>query len=128
MFNNRFAMPTRTNGHHSNYLFPNDLFPFTYGESIDPFTGLSDGILKKAINTNTAPKIMHIQTSNEYWIRAGSLPHTNPEGTRDALVPPSVRFYTIGGSQHGSGNGLPREATNGQLPPNPSMWNPIGMS
>ncbi|MEX2129967.1 MAG: hypothetical protein WD772_00660, partial [Pseudohongiellaceae bacterium] len=36
MFNNRFAMPTRTNGQHENLLFPNDLFPFTYGDSTDP--------------------------------------------------------------------------------------------
>ena len=48
MFNNRFAMPTRTNGQHSNYLYPNDLFPFTYGDSVDPFTGETDGILKKS--------------------------------------------------------------------------------
>ena len=128
MFNNRFAMPTRTNGQHSNYLFPNDLFPFTYGDSTDPFTGVTDGILKKARATNTEPKVMHIQTSNEYWIRAGSLPHTNPEGTADAPLPDGVRFYTIGGSQHGSGTGIPRPATSGQLPPNPGMWNPIGMS
>ena len=128
MFNNRFAMPTRTNGHHSNYLYPNDLFPFTYDDSTDPFSGLTDGILKRAMSTNTAPKIMHIQTTNEYWLRAGSLPHTNPEGTKDVMLPAGVRFYTIGGSQHGSGNGIPRPARSGQLPPNPSMWNPIGMS
>ncbi|GIT21619.1 MAG: hypothetical protein CM1200mP40_13010 [Gammaproteobacteria bacterium] len=89
MFNNRFAMPTRTNGQHSNYLFPNDLFPFTYGDSTDPFTGVTDGILKKASATNTEPKVMHIQTSNEYWIRAGSFPHTNPEGT-------AMRLYLTG--------------------------------
>ncbi|MDD9958807.1 MAG: alpha/beta hydrolase domain-containing protein [Gammaproteobacteria bacterium] len=128
MFNNRFAMPTRTNGQHSNHLFPNDLFPFTYGDSTDPFTGRTDGILRKARESSTEPKVMHIQTSNEYWIRAGSLPHTNPEGTEDAVLPDGVRFYTIGGSQHGSGNGIPRTATSGQLPPNPGMWNPIGMS
>ncbi|MBM88696.1 MAG: hypothetical protein CMQ41_09995 [Gammaproteobacteria bacterium] len=128
MFNNRFAMPTRTNGQHSNYLYPNDLFPFTYGDSVDPFTGETDGILKKSRGTDTQPKVMHIQTSNEYWIRGGSLPHTNPEGTEDADLPEGVRFYTIGGSQHGSGNGIPRPASSGQLPPNPGMWNPIGMS
>lgn len=125
MFNNRFAMPTRTNGQHSNHLYPNDLFPFTYGESTDPFTGRSDSILGKARNSNTVPKIMHIQTSNEYWVRGGSLPHTNPQGTEDAVLPEEVRFYSIGGSQHGSGNGLPRAATFGQLPPNPNMWAPI---
>ena len=128
MFNNRFAMPTRTNGQHSNHLYPNDLFPFTYGESIDPFSGRRDGILKKALATGTAPRIMHIQTSNEYWVRGGSLPHTNPEGTADAPLPDSVRFYTIGGSQHGSGNGRPRPATTGQLPPNPNRWSPLSDS
>lgn len=129
MFNLRFAMPTRTNGHHSNYLYPNDLFPFTYGESTDPYTGKSDSLLARARASDTVPRIMHIQTTNEYWLRAGSLPHTNPEGTEDAVIPEEVRFYTIGGSQHGSGNGrIPDEATSGQLPRNPNMWNPIGMS
>ena len=48
MFNNRFAMPTRTNGQHSNHLFPNDLFPFTYGESTDPYTGRRDSNFRKS--------------------------------------------------------------------------------
>ena len=125
MFNHRFAMPTRTNNQHENYLFPNDLFPFTYGDSKDPFTGKADGILAKARRSNTVPRIMHIQTSNEYWQRAGSLAHTNPAGTKDAVIPDEVRFYTIGGSQHGSGSGIPRPATAGQLPANPNMHAPI---
>jgi len=128
MFNNRFAMPTRTNGQHSNYLYPNDLFPFTYGVSTDPYTGKTDSILGKARATDTVPRVMHIQTSNEYWVRGGSLPHTNPEGTADAVIPEEVRFYTIGGSQHGSGNGRSRPASSGQLPPNPNMWAPFSES
>ncbi len=128
MFNNRFAMPTRTNGHHSNYLYPNDLFPFTYGDSTDPFTGRTDGVLRAARTSGTEPNIMHIQTSNEYWLRAGSLPHTTPDGSADADIPDNVRFYTIGGSQHGSRNGIPGEATSGQLPANPNMWSPISES
>lgn len=128
MFNNRFAMPTRTNGHHSNHLYPNDLFPFTYGNSTDPFTGRTDSILARSRASDTVPKVMHIQTSNEYWLRAGSLPHTNPQGTEDAIIPEEVRFYTIGGSQHGSGNGIPRPASTGQLQPNPNMWTPISNS
>ncbi|PCH61163.1 MAG: hypothetical protein COC19_05045 [SAR86 cluster bacterium] len=125
MFNNRFAMPTRTNGQHENQLFPNDLFPFTYDDSTDPFTGRVDGILHSSAANNTLPKIMHIQTVNEYWIRAGSLPHTNPEGTEDADLSDGVRFYTIGGSQHGSGSGEVRAPRGGQMPPNPSMWAPF---
>lgn len=129
MFNIRFAMPTRTNGQHENLLFPNDYFPFTYGDSSDPFTGMTDGILRQARLDNTEPKLMHIQTSNEYWLRGGSLPHTNPEGTQDAVIPENVRFYTIGGSQHGSGSGVPSNTANlGQLPSNPNMWSPIADS
>lgn len=128
MFNNRFAMPTRTNGQQSNHLYPNDLFPFTYGDSIDPFSGRRDGILRVARENGTEPKIMHIQTSNEYWVRGGSLPHTNPEGTEDAVLPEGVRFYTLGGSQHGSGSGRPRPASSGQLPPNPNRWAPLSDS
>ncbi len=107
MFNTRFAMPTRTNGQHENLLYPNDYFPFTYGESTDPYSGRSDGILRRARLTNTEPKVMHIQTSNEYWVRGGSLTHTDPLGTRDAVIPDNVRFYTIGGSAHSSGRGIP---------------------
>lgn len=126
MFNTRFAMPTRTNGQHENLLYPNDYFPFTYGESTDPFSGRVDGILMQSRRSNTEPKVMHIQTSNEYWVRGGSLAHTNPEGTEDAIIPDNVRFYTIGGSQHGSGNGIPSTGRGfGQLPSNHNRWTPI---
>ncbi len=128
MFNNRFAMPTRTNGQHSNHLYPNDLFPFTYGESTDPWTGRNDGILRRARASGAVPMVFHVQTSNEYWVRAGSLPHTTPDGSEDAYIPPNVRFYTIGGSQHGSGNGVPRADANTQLPRNPNLWAPIADS
>ena len=128
MFNLRFAMPTRTNGQHSNHLYPNDLFPFTYGESTDPWTGRNDGILRRARASGTVPMVFHVQTSNEYWVRAGSLPHTTPDGSEDAYIPPNVRFYTIGGSEHGSRNGTPREDANTQLPRNPNMWAPIADS
>lgn len=128
MFNNRFAMPTRTNGQHENQFFPNDYFPFTYGDSTDPYSGRTDGVLRQSRLSNTEPKVMHIQTANEYWIRGGSLPHTDPLGTVDAEIPDNVRFYAIGGSQHGSGNGQPRPASAGQLPSNPNMWSPIADS
>lgn len=125
MFNMRFAMPTRTNGQHENQRFPNDLFPFTYGDSVDPFSGRADGILRRARVAGVEPRVMHIQTANEYWIRAGSLVHTDPSGTQDAELPAGVRVYAIGGSQHGSGDGRPRPASGGQLPPNPNRWQPI---
>lgn len=129
MFNTRFAMPTRTNGQHENLLYPNDYFPFTYAESTDPYSGQVDGILLQSRLSNTEPKVMHIQTSNEYWVRGGSLVHTNPLGTEDAPVPDNVRFYTIGGSQHSSGSGIPISGRGlGQLPSNHNRWTPIANS
>src|SRR5262249_22987049 len=44
-FNHRFAQPTRHNGQQEEHLYPADVFPFTYGDSTDPFTKRTDGIL-----------------------------------------------------------------------------------
>ena len=123
-FNHRFASPTRHNTQHDNHLFPTDVFPFTYGDERDPFTGRVDGILHKARETKTVPKIVHTQTSAEYWTRAGSLVHTDPLGTRDADIPPEVRIYAIGGAQHGPGSGVPGERSSGSLPHNPTDYRP----
>lgn len=123
-FNHRFASPTRHNTQHDNHLYPADVFPFTYGLSTDPFTGREDGILIHSQKSNTTPKVMHTQSSSEYWHRAGSLVHTDPLGTKDATIPESVRIYTFGGAQHGPGSGLVRERTNGQLPSNPTDFRP----
>ena len=124
-FNHRFASPTRTNGQHDEHLFSADYFPFTYGDSTDPFTGQTDGILKKCRESNTVPKVFHTQSSSEYWHRSGSLVHTDPQGKKDAEIPSDVRIYTFGGTQHGPGNGFPAAKAGGQLPANPANYTPL---
>lgn len=125
-FNHRFASPTRHNGQHDNHLFPADQFPFTYGDETDPFTGRVDGILHRDHARGTVPKVMHTQSSSEYWHRAGSLVHTDPRGERDANLPPEVRVYCFGGTQHGAGSGLAAKAPgNGQLITNPADYRPL---
>ena len=126
-FNHRFASPTRHNAQHDNHTYPADVFPFTYGEEEDPFTGRKEGILTKARAANVVPKVMHIQSSSEYWHRAGSLVHTDPLGKQDAVIPNEVRIYTIGGAQHGPGSGRPPspERESGQLPANPTDYRPL---
>jgi len=124
-FNHRFASPTRHNGQHDNHAYPADVFPFTYGEETDPFTGRSESILTRARSSGSVPRIMHTQTSAEYWHRAGSLTHTDPTGSHDAPVPPEVRIYAIGGAQHGPGGGLPSSRNKGQLPANPTDYRPL---
>lgn len=123
-FNHRFASPTRHNTQHDNHLYPTDVFPFTYGDEYDPFSGRTDGILRRAREANVVPKIVHTQTSAEYWSRAGSLVHTDPLGTRDAEIPSEVRIYAIGGAQHGPGSGVAGERASGALPHNPTDYRP----
>ncbi|HZN35984.1 MAG TPA: alpha/beta hydrolase domain-containing protein, partial [Pirellulaceae bacterium] len=124
-FNHRFASPTRTNGQHDEHLFPADYFPFTYGDMSDPLSGKTDGILAKSRRTNTTPKVFHTQSSSEYWHRSGSLVHTDPLAKTDAEIPPDVRIYTFGGTQHGSGSGFPGPRGNGQLPASPADYSPL---
>ena len=124
-FNHRFASPTRTNGQHDEHLFPADYFPFTYGDEKDPFSGKTAGILTKSRATRTVPKVFHTQSSSEYWHRSGSLVHTDPLGTRDSQIPPEVRIYTFGGTQHGPGSGTPGPRGGGKLPSNPADYRPL---
>ncbi len=124
-FNHRFASPTRHNTQHDNHLYPADVFPFTYGLSRDPFTNRQEGILTRSLADGTCPKVMHIQTSSEYWHRAGSLVHTDPSGKLDAEIPNCVRIYTIGGAQHGPGSGQVQAGGSGQLPRNPTDYRPL---
>jgi dienelactone hydrolase len=124
-FNHRFASPTRTNGQHEEHTFPADQFPFAYGDEQDPFTGKTDGILRKARETKTTPKLFHTQTSSEYWHRSGSLVHTDPTGKKDSEIPPEVRLYTFGGTQHGPGSGFPGAKGGGTQPSNPADYRPL---
>ena len=124
-FNHRFASPTRTNGQHEEHTFPADYFPFTYGETKNPLTGKADSILNRSRATKTVPKVMHTQSSSEYWHRSGSLVHTDPLGIRDTEIPPEVRIYTFGGTQHGSGNGVPGPKGSGELPNTPADYKPL---
>jgi hypothetical protein len=125
-FNHRFASPTRHNAQHDNHLYPADVFPFAYGDDRDPLSGREDGILRKARASNTVPKIIQTQSSSEYWHRSGSLVHTDPAGKRDVELPPEVRLFCFGGTQHGAGNGVPSTVpTNGQLINNPADYRPL---
>jgi hypothetical protein len=126
-FNHRFAQPTRFNGQHEDHLYPIDYFPFTYGDSTDPFTKRVDGILKRtaAHNARFLPKVMHTQSAAEYWHRSGSLPHTDPLGKEDAVLPETVRLYAFGGTQHGPANDPPGRGEVAENLLNPGNYRPL---
>ena len=121
-FNHRFASPTRTNTQHSGHLYPSDVFPFTYGDERDPFTDRQEGILRRARDTGTVPKVMHLDSASEYWHRSGSLVVTDPLGERDSPLPPEVRVYVFGGTQHVPAT---RSSNRGQQPPSSTDYRPI---
>lgn len=128
-FNHRFAQPTRHNAEHDEHLYPTDVFPFTYGPSTDPFTKRTDSILGRYAKGTVHPKVMHTQTSAEYWHRSGSLVHTTPDAKADAEIPPDVRVYALGGFQHGPGDGhIPNPGTPAkgitENPPNTGDYRP----
>lgn len=123
-FNHRFAQPTRHAGQHDHHDYPPDRFPFAYGTQTDPLSGLTEGILDRAVRSGTAPLVMHTQSSSEYWNRSGSLVHTDPLGGRDAEIPANVRLYFFGGTQHGP-SGFTSDIGGGQTAPNPADYKPF---
>jgi hypothetical protein len=122
-FNHRFAQPTAYATQHNLRDWPTDRFPFTYETQLDPISKQRDGILRAATELLTAPKVMHTQSSAEYWSRSGSLVHTDPVGRKDATIPDNVRVYAFGGTQHGPSSYPPAKGQ-GQTLANPGDYKP----
>jgi hypothetical protein len=59
--------------------------------------------VRAARGANTCPKTFDANSSNEYWVKAGSLLHTDTRGN-DLRDPEHVRFFLISGLSHGVGN------------------------
>jgi hypothetical protein len=97
--NYRFEQSGRTERNRQQKLYPEAPFPFSYTTLSDPFTGKIDGRDIRCTAANTCPKIMNIDSANEYWVKAGSLLHSDLTGA-DLDDPPNVRNYLISGSQH----------------------------
>ena len=96
--NYRFAQPNPFTQQHRERYVPDVNFPVTYGVTRDPVSGRQDGILTRP---TTDPKIIHTDTSNEYWQFRASLLGTDPNGTVDVADPANVRRYLLSGTQHG---------------------------
>jgi hypothetical protein len=100
MFTNyRWAQPSRYSRQHEDHLQPGDQFPFTYGVLTDPLTGNRDGILARCLEAQNCPKVMHTDTSTEFWQARSSLVVTDSTGA-DIELPANVRAYLIAGAPH----------------------------
>ncbi len=95
--NHRFASPIVSGGQqYEDHFNIADSFPFSYAHSVDHLTGREDAILKRP---ESDPLVFHTQTATEYWVRRGSLVHTDTRGN-DLPQPETVRIYCWASSQH----------------------------
>jgi hypothetical protein len=102
--NYRFAQPGRTHRQHIGRHFPEYQFPFANQILSDPFTGKTDGRLRRCLESGTCPMIMEVNSSNEYWAKAMSSFHLDSEGN-DLPDPPNVRYYLMSSLPHGAASG-----------------------
>ena len=120
-FNYRFAQPGRTHRQHIGRWYPEREFPFANQFLFDPITGKTDGRLRRCLATDTCPKIFEVNSENEYWVKAGSLLHTDTLGN-DLPDPPNVRYYLLSSLPHValSGPGICQQPRN-PIVPNPAL-------
>jgi len=101
--NYRFAQPGRTERNRQNHLYPEGVFPFAHETLTDNLSGKTDGRDVLCTSSDTCPKRFEVNTANEYWVKAGSLLHSDTRGT-DLKDPEDVRYYLMSGLSHGVGN------------------------
>lgn len=128
-FNHRFGQQSRDQLQHFNILYPVDMFPFTDSDQLDPETGVTDGLLARAVRSNTVPKFFHVLTDSEYFNRAGSLVHTDVTGTRDVPPPATSRIYLVSSAPHIVGAFPPAPFSDpdfvGRADMNPLVYTPV---
>jgi len=123
--NVRFAQPGRTERIRQHHLYPEATFPFAWHTLTDPVTGRSDGRAQRALESGTMPRLMVVNSSNEYWSKTASLAHTDLDG-KDLPDPDSVRFYLLASTEHTIAGSAPdlcgpcRHARN-TIDPNPAL-------
>ena len=101
----RFAQPGRWSKEHEDHWQPGDQFPFAYNVIRDPLTGVTDGIMKKCLESDTCPKIIQLDGGFETFGARDSLVSTDGAG-HDLTIPDNVRLYVVPGANHGGGAGV----------------------
>jgi hypothetical protein len=113
--NTPFAQPARTRTRHEDHDFPEVEFPFSTATFTDPIGGATASLLR---GDGSDPLLIETNTATEYWQKGASLLHTDPDGTRDAVLPETVRGFFLAGANHTGRAGTPRDAGPCVLPRN----------
>jgi hypothetical protein len=137
--NYRFAQTARTERNRQNHRYPEGPFPFAYPKLRDHLTGEVGGRGVACAGDdrrdhddddddddrrNTCPKAMEVNSANEYWVKTGSLLHTDTRG-RDLDDPKNVRSYLLSGVEHTVAGSPPTPGSCQQIrnttDPNPAL-------
>jgi hypothetical protein len=122
--NFRFGQPGRTERNRQNHRYPEANFPFAYPNLTDPYTGKTGGRGVRCAESNTCPKALEVSSANEYWVKAGSLLHTDPTGKDLHPDPENVRFFMLSSVEHTVTGAPPLSAGTCQQYRNPTDPNP----
>lgn len=95
-----FGQPGRFSRQHEDHSYAGDRFPFSYADRPDPNSGRVDGILRASTASQTCPKVVHTDSSSEYWQARAALVTSDENGT-PIDIPESVRVYLYASVQHG---------------------------
>lgn len=100
MLNAPFAQPGRYSRQHEDHDWPGDEFPFSYAETTDAISGQSGSVLSACEKTQTCPKIMHTDSSTEFWQARAYLVNTSTDGSNALPMPSNVRLYAFSSAPH----------------------------
>ena len=106
--NYRFAQTGRTERNRQNHLYPEGVFPFAHQTLTDHLSGRTGGRSARCTVSSTCAKTFEANSSNEYWVKASSLLHSDTRG-KDLEDPESVRYYLISGLSHSVGSAASME-------------------
>lgn len=94
-----FSQPGRYSRQHEEHDYPGDQFPFSYAMSTDPLTNRSDSVLARCEASKTCPKLMHSDSSTEFWQARSALITLGPDGS-PLTMPENVRLYGLASVPH----------------------------
>jgi len=134
--NYRFAQTARTERNRQNHRYAEGPFPFAYPKLKDHLTGKVGGRGVACAggrddddddghdHGGTCPKALEVNSANEYWVKTGSLLHTDTRG-RDLDDPKNVRFYLLSSVEHTVAGSPPTPGSCQQIrntnDPNPAL-------
>ncbi len=129
--NYRFAQPFRTHRQHIGRWTPEFQFPWANEILHDHVTGQTGGRLAACQASDTCPKILEVNSENEYWAKGGSLLTTDTRGRDlDLDDEQDVRYYLLASLEHNAGRNSILPLTPGatgicQQPQNPMVGNVV---